>query len=455
LRSGSARDDEGAVAVLVAICLVAVMGMVAMTIDVGSLLLRQRALVNASDAAALAAARSCYDTKDTEVPGDVADHYAMVNSGGLTTTDGGIVLAQTEGCDSGHSGHVTVRYGQDESLFFAPVLGQGRTAHVGTEATATWGGAGGTAPIPLVLNSGALQGPCDIPDVPSGATCGLWYDNNVFGGSAFGFLDVKYPGGWDVLVDDNCNNSGGSSQLRDWINGNDPVGTLHLNYPFHTYVCVDGGLRGNVATSVWGEITKIIGQTRDFPINGVSPADGATQVMRLGQIDKYNIIGFAHMKIMNVLTVAEAGGSPSSDSTCSKQSPSALNGGSGASGTFFPWSVMGGGNGCPGSTVPDIVDSVALGSLVEGVDFTVTNLGFTLKTNVVLPRHSAVSFHWHLNGIAGSCGTAAPPNASARCLIVQWNGYTLGGDDPSGGADFGFGAVKLCDLGYGTCTDTT
>ena len=116
---------------------------------------------------------------------------------------------------------------------------------------------------------------------------------------------------------------------------------------------------------------------------------------------------------------------------------------------------MGGSNGCPGSTVPDAVDSVTLGSLVEGIDFTVTNLGFTLKTNVVLPRHSAVSFHWHLNGIAGSCGTAAPPNASARCLIVQWNGYTLGGDDPSGGADFGFGAVKLCDLGYGTCTDTT
>jgi hypothetical protein len=411
--------------------------------------------VNSSDAAALAAAQSCYSTKDTDVPEAVADQYATENSGGLRATDGGIVPAESAGCDSGHSGHVTVRYGQDENLFFAPVLGQGRTAHVGTEATASWGAAGGTAPMPLVLNWGALQGPCDIPDVPAGVTCPLWYDNNLFGGSAFGFLDLKYPGGWDVLVDDNCNNSGGSNQLRDWINGSDPVGTMHLNYPYHTYVCVDGGLRGNVATAVWGEITKLIGQTRDFPINGLSPADGATQVMRLGQIDKYNIIGFAHMKIMNVLTVAQAGGAPPSDGVCAKQTPSALNGGTGPSGTFFPWSVFGNGNGCPGSTVPDAVSSVALGSLVDGIDFTVTNLGFTLKTNVVLPRHSDVSFGWHLNGTGGSCGSAPPPNASARCLIIQWNGYTLGGDDPGGGADFGLGAVKLCDMDYGTCADQT
>ena len=82
---------------LVAICLVAVMGMVALTVDVGSLLLRQRALVNASDAAALAAAQSCYNTKDTEVPGDVADQYAMENSGGLGVTDGGIVPSEDRG----------------------------------------------------------------------------------------------------------------------------------------------------------------------------------------------------------------------------------------------------------------------------------------------------------------------------------------------------------------------
>lgn len=307
-RNGSAKDEDGAVAVLVAICLVAVMGMVAMTIDVGSLLLRRRALVNSSDAAALAAAQSCYSTKDTDVPETVADAYAMNNSGGLTATDGGIVPGKTVGCDSGRSGHVTVRYGQDDNLFFAPVLGQDTTAHVGTVATASWGAAGGAAPMPLVLNAGALQGPCNIPDVPPGVTCSLWYDNNVFSGSAFGFLDLKDPGGWDVQPGDNCNNAGGANLLRDWINGSASVGQLLLNYPFASYVCVDGGLRGNVSAAVWGEVTKLIGQTRDFPINGVSPADGGVQILQNGQVDKYNIIGFAHLKIMNVLTVAQAGG---------------------------------------------------------------------------------------------------------------------------------------------------
>jgi hypothetical protein len=378
----------------------------------------------------------------------------MDNSGGLKATDGGIVPSKTRGCDSGRSGHVTVSYGQDDSLFFAPVLGQDRTAHVGTVATASWGAAGAAAPMPLVLNDGALQGPCNIPDVPLGTTCSLWYDNNLFSGSAFGFLDLKSPGGWDVQPDDNCNNAGGTNQLRDWINGTASVGQLLLNYPFATYVCVDGGLRGNVSAAVWGEVTNLIGQTRDFPINGVSPADGGTQVLQNGLVDKYNIIGFAHLKIMNVLTVAQAGGTPPTDGTCTKQTSADLAGGTGASGTFFPWSVFGNGGGCPGSTVPDAVSSVVLGSLLAGRDFTTTNLGFTLMKNVVLPRQSNVSFNWHLNGSGGTCG-APPPNASARCLVVQWNGSSIGGGDPGGGADFGYGAVKLCDLNYGTCADQT
>jgi Flp pilus assembly protein TadG len=444
-------DERGAVAIIVALCLVAVMAMTMLTIDVGALLLRRRAMVNASDAAALAAARSCFAMEDSDVPGDIADQYAIDNSNGLQAQDGGIVMGETSNCDKGKAGHVTVQYTQKESLYFAPVLGFGNTGTVVTKATASWGGTGAAPPIPLVLNSGAFQGPCEVPDVQAGTQCHLWYDNTLFGGSAFGFLDVKYPGGWDVAADDSCNNAGGANQLRNWINGTDPTGTLGLHYPYHTYVCVDGGLRGQVSTAVWGEIDKLIGQTRDFPINGLSPADNATQVMKNGLVDKYNIIGFAQMQIVDLLDVAEAGGTPAQDGTCNTQSSPALTG-SGAAGTFYPWSVMGNGNGCPGSTVPNAVDTVVLGTLRPGTDFTATNTGFTLKANVTLPNHSAVSFNWHVYPVEGRCGTP-PANASARCLIVQWNGSTLGGGDPGGGADFGWGGIRLCDLSYGSCID--
>ena len=53
------RDEQGAVVVIVAILMVALMAAVAITVDVGGLYLRRRELVNGSDSAALSAARTC------------------------------------------------------------------------------------------------------------------------------------------------------------------------------------------------------------------------------------------------------------------------------------------------------------------------------------------------------------------------------------------------------------
>jgi hypothetical protein len=205
--------------------------------------------------------------------------------------------------------------------------------------------------------------------------------------------------GWDVGADATKCPSPGSKQLEQWINGEDPVGRLDLNYPYATYVCVDGGLRGQVSTAVWGEISKLIGQTRDFPINGVSPADGGSQVMNAQgtQVDLYNIIGFAHMEIVNLLDPQEAAGTPAVDGICTKNNSSAL-----AIGTHS-WSEFGNGNGCPGSTAVDAVDTVTLGSLQYGSDFSYNNSGFTLTK--ALPNHSNVSFNWHVYPVPGKCGT--------------------------------------------------
>src|SRR6266705_1830897 len=55
------RREEGAVAIMVALLLVVFMAAVALTVDVGGLYLRRRALVNGSDAAALSAAGRLFD----------------------------------------------------------------------------------------------------------------------------------------------------------------------------------------------------------------------------------------------------------------------------------------------------------------------------------------------------------------------------------------------------------
>ena len=52
-------DQSGVTLVIVALCLIAMMGMIVLVVDVGGLLWNRRAMVNASDAAALSAAKSC------------------------------------------------------------------------------------------------------------------------------------------------------------------------------------------------------------------------------------------------------------------------------------------------------------------------------------------------------------------------------------------------------------
>ena len=61
---------------IVALSLIAIFSMLVLTVDVGGLLLARRAMVNASDAAALAAAQSCASAEDTLDPEAQADAYA-------------------------------------------------------------------------------------------------------------------------------------------------------------------------------------------------------------------------------------------------------------------------------------------------------------------------------------------------------------------------------------------
>jgi len=279
--------------VLTAILLIAIMAMAALTVDVGQLLYKRRAMVNASDAAALAAAQSCAPSNDGSDPELEADENAGLNTSGLQPTDGGII--ESVGCRTSPRGHVTVQYTTAQSLFFAPALGLGNERDVRTGATASWGPAGGASnPIPVVLNLAAFQGNCDIPlpDSAIGQRCYLWYDNDRFGGSNFGFLDLSQ---WNVdPATTSCNSAGGSSQLEDWIGGAYTGPALTLNYPDPTYVCTTSGNRG----STWAALSNRIriGDIPMFPIN-----DQSQQIVGGGgQTTFFDIVGFASLRIEGV-----------------------------------------------------------------------------------------------------------------------------------------------------------
>ena len=312
--------ERGAVAIIFAITLVAIMAIVALTIDVGGLLLKRREMVNGADAAALAAAQSCATLADVSNPEAQADTNATMNVPLLTGADGGII--DSVGCDTSAKGHVTVSYTTQQPFYFAGAIGFGSSGTVKAAATAVWGPAGGAgAPMPVVLNLGTLQGPCPIPlpDSQIGAVCYLWYDNNSFTPSNFGFMSLSQ---WNVTSSTSCDHAGGANDLQSWI-GSGWTGPIRtLNYPDPTYVC---SLTGGVS-SAWAQAMGTIASDPDplarikyFPIN-----DDHGQIMNGPQLDKFDIVGFAALSVDGVWKAnrapAACGHVPNASAYCLKVS---------------------------------------------------------------------------------------------------------------------------------------
>jgi hypothetical protein len=446
------RGEEGAVAVIVVLSLVALLGVTVLTVDVGQLLFKRRAMVNASDAAALAAAQSCAGVDDSDSPEAMADLFAVDN---VSVASGQIT--ELVGCDGPSFGHVSVEYGMSQDLFFAGVLGFNGPAQVTTEATAGWGPARAGNPVPIVVYTGQDQGNCNIDEhLPEGIPCYLWYDNDLFANSAFGFLNLctatdSCQQGWDVDRAAGCPNVG-SSLRDDWIMGNWSGGPNQINWPAETFVCRVSGL----STSNWNTLESRVDDTPPgnqlmFPVN-----DCATQVDSSGTAigcnatvapDKYNIVGFIILQLDDVLTsAAEWGGTPYSQ--CSRNNVNVT------TNQVIPLSSIPSGN-CPNGATPSGVENLLVGGKAPGtagaqyvyddLNKTVTWTGPNGRTNF--------EFNWWLNG---QCGQP-PGNSSAVCLKVttvdvQFNGQgacDIEDDCP----DFGVRGVRLCDLEVGSCPD--
>lgn len=468
------RDEErGAVAVIVALCMVAIFAMVVLTVDVGSLLLERRSMVNASDAAALAAAQSCAITTDSDVPEQVADTYATDNVPKVPAA--GIAnIVEMPGCDLGVSGHVTVRYSEQRDLFFAAVLPSGPTVGtITTGATAAWGPLGGGYAIPIVLDQGQLQGDCNIP-IPVGgevpATCAFWYDDqDTMGNANWGFINL---GAWNVAADASCPNSG-TSDLKDWVvNGYPDLRILNGTPPGSeaTYACIGNGH----SDTTWRDtLAGSEGKVKLFPVN-----DCTQQVDQKGVIigcnqkpNKYDIVGFSSLLINKVYKGNDpaAIGTPGASGTCAKDFQPFDANGDVTMGQTINLDSFGLYTGQCFASAPDTIDPASLvirplkSSLpayvqclpgqTSGCNYTYNAATRTVQwtgspTQPAGSKESdddlRISFGWQNTGTKGACGThTSDPNAI--CLVTQWLGFTTAPGTVGSGPDFGVSGIKLCD----------
>ncbi|MGZ4153612.1 MAG: pilus assembly protein TadG-related protein [Actinomycetota bacterium] len=407
------RDEGGAVLVIVALSLIALFAMAVLSVDVGGLYAARRSMVNGADAAALAAAQTCI-TQDQD-PQAVALTYAQHNVDAFGLKN--VAVTAPVVCDYATK-TVTVSIAAQQQLYFAPVLGFNDQGRVATTATAKWGPTGSASPIPLVIYQGTFQGHnCDIPyNVAKGTTCYLWEDNdfNVEGQGNFGFIDISHS----VAKDAHCPGVG-QSQLADWISGTDPLNSFILNYPNATWACALTGEGGN--STAWQELQTLAQQhaVRDFPIVGPTVPDAQPEQLANPQ-GKYNVIGFAHFEIVSV---GQASQLSSGTVKCTVPSTATL-----------PFNLMA----CVGAPNGAVYANDAKAT-PGNVKLTVDSAGNVTSWSAV---PSTISFSY--DTLFGSCGGFPPPNSSAHCLELKWNGSTLDVDQSqNGGADFGIQGVSL------------
>ena len=101
------------------------------------------------------------------------------------------------------------------------------------------------------------QGNCDIEEgIGPGVACYLWYDNDLFNGSSFGFLNLCTATRLRARRDGTSTRgttarTSAPACASDWINGNWTGGPNVVNYPAPTYVCRVSGLTSSNWSRAW------------------------------------------------------------------------------------------------------------------------------------------------------------------------------------------------------------
>lgn len=147
-------NERGAVAVIVAILMMALLGFAAISVDVANMASDKQQLQNGADAAALALAQSCAEGNCGSYD-DLADAMASENRNDLVATAD---VIDDDGLLTPSDGEVTVETAGVTEHWFAPVLAPNSSAldstTIAARATAKWGTvASGTAVLPVAISA--------------------------------------------------------------------------------------------------------------------------------------------------------------------------------------------------------------------------------------------------------------------------------------------------------------
>ncbi|HEY0374541.1 MAG TPA: Tad domain-containing protein [Amnibacterium sp.] len=190
-RRAATERDGGAVAVVVAVAMVALMGAAALAVDVGALLSERAQLQNGADAASIAIAQACAaNSASAACTAPTATAQSLAN-GNTLAGSADVRSVSVSG------GTATVTLGKTVPTSFAAALGI-MSKDVTASATASWGTpASGPAAVPLTFAT------CVFRSVPLGTAMDL-YEHQI-GDSSQSCTDAhngsNLPGGFGWLDD--------------------------------------------------------------------------------------------------------------------------------------------------------------------------------------------------------------------------------------------------------------
>jgi hypothetical protein len=259
------RDEAGQALVVTSIFLAAVLGGVAMSLDVGSWYREHRQAQSTADAAALAAAQSLPD--DPSQAMTLAQSYASDNGGGLAGSD----IAFTSGYSTNDTVKVTVH--RTAPGFFSKLFGiNSANVHASAAArSAVPGDAKWAAPIVVNKNHPLLSGSgCPCFNTPTTLPLGK----------------TGAPGAF-ALVNLENDESGtiGASQLADWI-----LNGFNEYLPLGDYFSDTGAKWNN--SSIQGALQQRFGSELLFPVYDTLTGTGSNA--------QYHIIGWVAFHVTGV-----------------------------------------------------------------------------------------------------------------------------------------------------------
>jgi Flp pilus assembly protein TadG len=254
------RDEErGAVLAIVAISLLALLGMVVLTFDLGRGVALKRNMVNAADAGALAAARECGLAHGPGPAETAAEDLIVDNNGSAMLTNIAFDSEpQCSGAASDGERQVRVTVSVPQDYFFAQIFGF-NSGTVTASATAEWT-LGVTSPAPLRVDQVKVD-ECEEEGHlnPDGTIdCYFTYEkgSEPLNADDRGWLNL--PEGWPIQDQDpnpmTCTaQAGGQNDLDDYIATMGGMGTPGKQFEAGLW---DPSGGGNPATYVCGSSGK-------------------------------------------------------------------------------------------------------------------------------------------------------------------------------------------------------